>query len=133
MLNLNYCFYFSFFSESSLIKYNRNHNPNILYFTHFLSPGLKLYINLKCSSSSFCEFYFTLSYKKIEIRFIPMISYLHRNFFNRCTALKYDRCVNTGEPAAVCCFPIPIKVVELRPPESTAAGSLVGWSLVISH
>jgi len=40
-----------------------------------------------------------------------------------------DRCINTGEPAAVFVFPRQIKVVEFILPESNAAGSLFGWSL----
>jgi hypothetical protein len=44
------------------------------------------------------------------------------NYFNIILALNCDRCVNTGEPAAVLVFLIRIKVVEKIRPESAAAG-----------
>jgi len=43
---------------------------------------------------------------------------------NKNIALKCDRCVNIGGPAAGFVFPFIIKVVEEIRPESTAAGSL---------
>jgi hypothetical protein len=124
MLNLNYYFCFSYFCESNPIKSNKNRNPKILHFNHFLSPGLKLYINLKYSSSFFCEFYFTMMYKIIENGFTPTISYLYINLFNKRTALNHGKCINTGEPAAVFCLSLQIKAVELSRPETAAAGSL---------
>jgi hypothetical protein len=39
------------------------------------------------------------------------------------------RCVNAGEPAAEFGFPVQVKVVERIQQESTAASSLLGWSL----
>jgi hypothetical protein len=124
MLNLNYYFCFSYFRESNPIKSNKNRNPKILHFTHFLSPGLKLYINLKYSSSFFCEFYFTMMYKIIETGFTPTISFLYIYLFNKSTALNHGKCINTGEPTAVFGLPLRIKVVELLLPETSAAGSL---------
>ena len=50
-------------------------------------------------------------------------------FFYFFAFLKCERCINTGEPAAVFGFPRQIKVVELILPESNAAGSLFGLSL----
>jgi hypothetical protein len=57
------------------------------------------------------------------------------NNFYKFTALKCARCVNVKsiEPAAVLDFPVKVKVVERIQPESTAAGSLFGWSIVICH
>jgi hypothetical protein len=43
---------------------------------------------------------------------------------NKSIAIKCDRCINTGEPAAVFVFPRQIKVVEFILPETAAAGSL---------
>jgi hypothetical protein len=49
--------------------------------------------------------------------------------FYQCVFLKCDRFVNACEPAAVLGFPEKVKVAERIQPESTAAGSLFGWSL----
>ena len=49
-------------------------------------------------------------------------------FFRSLSIIRTIR-VNVGEPAVVIVFPIKIKVVEEIRPESTAAGSLFGWSL----
>jgi hypothetical protein len=43
-------------------------------------------------------------------------------YFNKSTALNHGKCINTCEPAAVLVFLQRIKVVELRAPESAAAG-----------
>ena len=129
MLNLNFCFCFSCSRESNLIQFNKYLNPKILFFTHFLNPGLKLYINLKYSSSFFIEFYFKKMYKIIETVFIATISYSYIYRFNKSIALICDRFVNAGEPAAVSWISIHEKVVDDHKTLASAAGSLFGWSL----
>jgi hypothetical protein len=68
-----------------------------------------------------------MKYEIIETGFIPIISYPYINLINRFTTLKYGRCINRGEPAAVSGCPLIIKVVELIRPESAAVGSLFGF------
>jgi hypothetical protein len=69
-------------------------------------------------------FYTKITAKSISTR-TALIS------FNKIKALISVICVNVKsiEPAAVLGFPVKAKVVERIQPESTAAGSLFGWSL----
>jgi len=85
-----------------------------------------------------CVFEYIFYIKKISKSTAIMSIHIRLNI---CIAYKCDRCINTGEPAAVFCLSLQIKAVELSRPETAAAGSLfIGhWeglevrSLVICH
>jgi hypothetical protein len=79
------------------------------------------------------EFYILLLVRNCKLRCMHRCM-VHGNWqglkmhnINKITALKCDKCINTGEPAAVLVFQIKIKVVEEIRPESAAVGSPGGW------
>ena len=125
-MNLN--FYFSYIREPPGVKFNIIMNPIIVFFTHLLSPGLKLYLKMKLKSSFFCQFFFAIMFKIVESRFLLTISYPYINPINRCITLKCDGCLNNGESAAGIGFSKQKKVNNRPPDETAAAGPL--WVLV---
>jgi len=111
-------------------------------------PGM---ITIKIGSSALishfeniCVFEYIFYIKKISKSTAIMSIHIRLNI---CIAYKCDRCINTGEPAAVFCLSLQIKAVELSRPEgrwTLPAGnrcrgfafywSLGGsWSAVIGH
>jgi hypothetical protein len=67
------------------------------------------------------KFYWAVYLKyPLTMHFHGIVPKLHT--VNKSTALNHGKCINTCEPAAVLVFLQRIKVVELRVPESAAAG-----------
>ena len=115
-------------------KFNWRSPKILLYFFHRFSIIAEYMTDIIRYNSK----YFSANKKNSQKKFIKVLPGADSCRANICAFLKCDKCINSGEPAAVCCLPPPIKVVELRPPETTAAGSLFGRvlkerSFVISH
>jgi hypothetical protein len=118
------CFFLDFFVfknyNFAMIK-NRQTNGNCrVAVRHIVIDIFDLLSHFK----NICIFESTF-YTKITLKSISTSTALIS--FNKITALKCDRFVNAGEPAAVVGFPVRLKVVERIQPESTAVGLLGGW------
>jgi hypothetical protein len=92
------------------LLYNMRKFMNIIIF---------LLIYFRYNSISFLS-----SNKKSQKKYSSMFYRVDSCRFYLFSFLNCDKCVNTGEPAAVLVFLIRIKVVEESRPESAAVGSL---------
>jgi hypothetical protein len=99
---------------------------------NLLSPIILLYFSHKFSNITeyltvfirYISKFFSSSTKASQKKCNSMKSTADSCRFYWCAFLKCDRCINTGESAAVFGFLLRIKVVELLLPETAAAGSL---------